>query len=62
MASNTGLARKLNKLNVEVAELAKRVEVLEALLEMELARGHMAAEKAPMSLPATKRRPRKKAS
>ncbi len=60
MATATALAIKINKLSAEVTELTKRVAALEALLEMELARGHMGADKVPEA--AAKRRPRKKAA
>jgi outer membrane murein-binding lipoprotein Lpp len=60
MAVPRALGIKINKLSIEVAELTKRVEKLEALLEAELARGHMATEKAPKA--ATKRRRSKKAT
>lgn len=60
MAAPRALGIKINKLSISVDELTKRVEALEALLEMELARGHMATEKA--SKPPAKRRRSKKAA
>jgi hypothetical protein len=47
-------------LAIKISKLEKRIEALETLLEAELARGHMMAEKAPKA--ATKRRSRKKAT
>lgn len=56
MAAPRVLGIKINKLSITVAELTKRVEALEAALEQRN------TPQTPTSLPATKRRPRKKAS
>ena len=51
MAAPRALGIKINKIGLQVNSLEKRIKALETLLEMELARGHMAAEKASKAPP-----------